>query len=74
MYNGAAMSPRHKKGWLNMAYTVEIWDKKYPYAKSLKEVCFESFDMALDFAASINEKKDNPVTIWENNVRVMDIG
>lgn len=57
-----------------MTYTVEIWDRKYPYAKSLKEISFGSFDMALDFANSINDKKDIPVTIWKNNIRIMDIG
>jgi hypothetical protein len=56
-------------------FIVEVWDSRYGVdGKSLKEVKFNSFESALDYADRINTGADNPCTIWEGNIRVMDIG
>lgn len=56
-------------------FIVEVWDSRYGVdGKSLKEVKFNSFGRALDYADRINTGADNPCTIWEGNIRLMDIG
>lgn len=56
-------------------FIVEVWDSRYGVdGKSLKEVKFNSFEEARSYADRINTGADNPCTIWDGNVRVMDIG
>lgn len=55
-----------------MTYSVEIWDNKYPYSKSLKVLNFDNWESSYKMALLFAEL--NPVTIWKNNIRIMDIG
>ena len=53
-------------------YSVEIWDNKYPYSKSLKILYFGNWEDSYKNALLMAEY--NPVTIWRNDCRIMDIG
>lgn len=53
-------------------YSVEIWDNKYPYSKSIQILNFDNWEDS--YKCALFHAKYKPVTIWRNNCRVMDIG